>query len=113
VYNVGVISGSTSSTDRRHLTTSEDIDVLILQIQSCCEGLNLQHYCEIYFISPSWNPSVEDQAIARAHRVGQTQEIDVYRFTMENFDNIDNIDTYVKCVQDNKRIAASDMYNIM
>ena len=46
-------------------------DILLLQIKSCCEGLNLQSYREIYFTSPRWNPAIEDQAIARAHRIGQ------------------------------------------
>ena len=43
----------------------EDIQVLILQIQTGCEGLNLQTYSEVYFVSPHWNPAVEDQAVAR------------------------------------------------
>ena len=46
-------------------------DVLILQIKSGCEGLNLQDYNQVYFVSPHWNPAVEDQAIARAYRIGQ------------------------------------------
>jgi SNF2 family DNA or RNA helicase len=55
---------------------SEKNDVLILQIQTGCEGLNLQeNYSEIYFVSPHWNPAVEEQAIARCHRIGQ-QKID-------------------------------------
>jgi SNF2 family DNA or RNA helicase len=58
-------------------------DVLILQIQTGCEGLNLQeHYSEIYFVSPFWNPAVEDQAVARCHRIGQKKEVMVYRFEM-------------------------------
>ena len=53
---------------------------MIAQIQTCCEGLNLQHFAEVYFTTPNWNPAVEDQAIARAHRIGQKKEVDVYRF---------------------------------
>ena len=49
--------------------------VLIMQIQTACEGLNLQHFQEIYFSSPHWNPSVEDQAVARAHRINQKEEV--------------------------------------
>ena len=112
-YTVGIINGSVSAIERNRLMTSCDIDVLLLQIQSCCEGLNLQQYSEIYFISPSWNPCVEDQAIARAHRVGQTQAIDVFRFTMEDFGDVENIETYSQCVQDSKREIANDMYNNM
>ncbi len=59
--------------------------VLIMQIQTACEGLNLQHFQEIYFSSPHWNPSIEDQAVARAHRINQTEEVNVFRFIMEDF----------------------------
>ena len=61
------------------------MDVLILQIQTCCEGLNLQQFSEVYFVSPDWNPSIEDQAIARCHRFGQTEPVIVFRFTMASF----------------------------
>ena len=60
-------------------------DVMILQIQTGCEGLNLQHFQEVYFTSPHWNPSVENQAIARCHRIGQTKPVSVFRFIMEGF----------------------------
>lgn len=112
-YSVGIINGAVTGAERNTLMTSNNIDVLILQIQSCCEGLNLQQYSEIYFVSPSWNPCVEDQAIARAHRVGQTQSVDVYRFTMENFHDQVNIETYAKDVQDVKREIANEFYNLM
>ena len=49
-------------------------DVLLVQIQSCCEGLNLQQFNNVFFTSPHWNPAVEDQAICRAHRIGQTKK---------------------------------------
>jgi len=61
-------------------------EVIILQIQTGCEGLNLQDkYSEVYFVSPDWNPAVEDQAVARCHRIGQTKEVFVYRFVMSDF----------------------------
>lgn len=59
--------------------------VILVQINTACEGLNLQHFQEIYFTSPHWNPSVEDQAIARAHRIGQEEKVNVFRFIMSNF----------------------------
>ena len=101
-------------------------EVLILQIQTGCEGLNLQeNYSEIYFVSPHWNPSVEDQAVARCHRIGQVKEVKVYKFQMDNFneernpvDSMDksmdksidkSIDKYVGEVQDNKRLIANEV----
>ena len=52
----------------------ENATSLILQIKTGCEGLNLQQFSEIYFVSPHWNPAVEDQAIGRCHRLGQTEK---------------------------------------
>jgi len=47
--------------------------------------LNLQHdFSEVYFVSPNWNPTLEDQAIARCHRIGQQNEVFVFRFYMDN-----------------------------
>ena len=61
------------------------VPILILQIRAGCEGLNLQaNYSEVYFVSPNWNPTLEDQAIARCHRIGQQNEVFVFRFYMDN-----------------------------
>ena len=91
---------------------------LNFQIQTGCEGLNLQeNYSEIYFVSPHWNPAVEDQAIARCHRIGQTKEVFVTKFEMSNFvkneQQLDTktVDSYVNSVQDIKRGIANDIIN--
>jgi hypothetical protein len=84
--NVGILGGQIAKVARQKLL-KERKDVLILQIQTGCEGLNLQeNYSEIYFVSPHWNPYVEDQAIARCHRIGQRKPVFVWRFEMNNFD---------------------------
>jgi hypothetical protein len=43
-------------------------------------GLNLVAANVAFMIDPWWNPSTEDQAIDRIHRLGQTREVEVYRF---------------------------------
>lgn len=113
---VATFDGRTSN-GNRHTILSEKNEALILQIQTGCEGLNLQeNYSEIYFISPHWNPAVEDQAIARCHRIGQTKPVYVQRFEMSSFvpDEEDDpstrtIDKYVNDVQAGKRIVASEI----
>jgi len=77
-------------------------DVLIVQIQTACEGLNLQQYQEVHFVSPHWNPAVEDQAIARCHRIGQTQPVRVFRYIMDTVSN-QSFEQYCRSVQDMKR----------
>ena len=95
----------------------EKADVLIMQIQTGCEGLNLQqNFSEIYFISPHWNPFIEDQAIARCHRIGQTKSVDVFKFEMKGFkkgEDSDNtpisMETYVNQVQSSKRYISNEI----
>ena len=114
--NVATFDGRTSAT-KRHDTLSLGHEALILQIQTGCEGLNLQeHYSEIYFISPHWNPAVEDQAVARCHRIGQTKVVHVERFEMCKFladedqeTETMTIDKYVNSVQQGKRFIAKEM----
>ena len=87
-------------------------NVLIAQIQTSCEGLNLQHFSEIYFTTPHWNPAVENQAIARCHRIGQDKPVDVYKFitkfnNKEDDDSI-SLDQYCIEVQNMKEKIAKD-----
>lgn len=113
--NVATFDGRKIGSSRSKILSQKN-DVLILQINTGCEGLNLQdNYSEIYFVSPNWNPSVEEQAVARCHRIGQTKPVFVKRFEMSGFvDNNDkqkyngcvtgvNIEKYVNEVQNNKR----------
>jgi len=88
----------------------EDYEVIVLQIQTGCEGLNLQkNYSEIYFVSPHWNPAIEDQAVARCHRIGQTKPVYVFRFYMNSFEDDKQtqqhiaLDHYISVIQDGKR----------
>jgi SNF2 family DNA or RNA helicase len=110
---VVTFDGRTSGVKRVEALHAKN-EALILQIQTGCEGLNLQeNYSEIYFISPHWNPAVEDQAIARCHRIGQTKTVFVQRFEMNSFETEEEFDTctvdnYVCQIQNGKRIIAQE-----
>jgi len=115
MLKVATFDGRTTNA-KRYDTLNDKNNALILQIQTGCEGLNLQeNYSEIYFISPHWNPAVEDQAIARCHRIGQTKPVYVQRFEMCSFVPDEDqsmtrtIDKYVNDVQAGKRIIASEI----
>lgn len=110
--SVAVLDGRTNEKERKEILDMSKgcpYHVIILQIQTGCEGLNLQEYFnEIYFITPHWNPSVEDQAIARCHRIGQTKPVIVYRFIMKGFKEeeekeLSSMDDYIYNVQKQKR----------
>ncbi len=109
---VDTFDGRTTNGKRCDILNEKN-EALILQIQTGCEGLNLQeNYSEIYFISPHWNPSVEDQAIARCHRIGQTKPVYVQRFEMSSFEediSSESFDKYINDVQEGKRIVASEI----
>jgi SNF2 family DNA or RNA helicase len=115
------------------LNLADAADAIVLQIQTGCEGLNLQaNFSEIYFVSPHWNPCVEDQAVARCHRIGQTKPTFVFKFAMIGFDKLikivnkkedqeedkedkeedkepQSLESYVNKVQTNKRNIISEI----
>jgi SNF2 family DNA or RNA helicase len=130
IKNVAIFDGRNTREKRSEILRTKK-DVIILQIQTGCEGLNLQeNYSEIYFISPHWNPAVEDQAVARCHRIGQTKPVYVERFEMTNFPHSEDgemegddggkkqqvetktVDNYVGCVQEYKRTIISTFENV-
>lgn len=82
--DIAIIDGTVSAKERSRIFAASP-RVLILQIRTCSEGLNLQEYSDVYFVSPHWNPCVEDQAIARCYRMGQTKGVRVFRFYMTDF----------------------------
>ncbi len=107
--DVNTFDGRTSHRQRSAILEGK-CDVLILQIQTGCEGLNLQQFKEVYFVSPHWNPAVEDQAVARCHRVGQDSVVEVFRFEMVGFGLMTkSIEKHCRNVQGGKREVAKDL----
>jgi SNF2 family DNA or RNA helicase len=103
---VRIIDGRLKNKERHVAMLKPFPDVMVLQINTCCEGLNLQDFNEIYFVSPHWNPAVEDQAVARCHRIGQKKDVFVFSFKMQGVDEEDitlTQDKYCSNVQENKR----------
>ncbi|MBR6072069.1 MAG: DEAD/DEAH box helicase [Acholeplasmatales bacterium] len=58
--------------------------VLLAQIQSGGTGLNIQSASVVIFCEPQFKPSIENQAVARAYRMGQSRNVLVYRLLCEN-----------------------------
>ena len=56
--------------------------VLLMSYGTGSVGLNLQFVNYVFLFDRWWNPAVEDQAINRAHRIGQTETVFVKRFVM-------------------------------
>jgi SNF2 family DNA or RNA helicase len=53
--------------------------VLLISLQAGGTGLNLTAADHVFLLDPWWNPAVEDQAAARAHRIGQTRPVEIHR----------------------------------
>jgi SNF2 family DNA or RNA helicase len=60
--------------------TDKSISSMLLNFKVGGVGLNLQAANYVYLFDRWWNPAVEDQAIKRAHRIGQTQKVFVRKF---------------------------------
>jgi superfamily II DNA or RNA helicase len=85
---LGPLTGDISPADRQamvdELTSASGPAVLVSQIQAGGVGLNIQAASVIIIAEPQLTPSIEEQAIARAHRMGQVRRVDVHRLLCED-----------------------------
>ncbi|KAI1748343.1 SNF2 family N-terminal domain-containing protein [Xylaria castorea] len=56
------------------------IKVLLLTLTCGAVGLNLTEASRAYLMEPNWNPTLEEQALARVHRLGQKKEVTTVRY---------------------------------
>ena len=77
-----MLTGITKNRDQviTDFQNSADKHVFLIQIKAGGVGLNLTAADYVFIIDPWWNPAVEEQAINRAHRIGQDKKVMVYRF---------------------------------
>lgn len=76
----------------------EDVELLLVSLKAGSVGLNLTRASCVILMDIWWNPSVEDQAINRVYRIGQTKPVNVYRLTVKG-----TIDDKIMQLQENKR----------
>ncbi|GAB2556426.1 DEAD/DEAH box helicase [Kribbella endophytica] len=99
----GSIRGAVPPAERQRLidtfTTTPGHAVLLSQIEAGGVGLNVQAASVVILAEPQWKPSTEDQAIARAHRMGQIRTVQVHRLLAK-----DTVDERIREVQENKRL---------
>ena len=67
-------------------------------------GLNLTAADYVFLLDPWWNPQAEKQAIARAHRIGQTKKVFARKFITK-----DSIEEKILALQDRKSALADDI----
>ncbi len=81
------LDGSTPAKKRKKLI--EDFqngmgDLFLISLKAGGFGLNLTAADYVIHMDPWWNPAVEDQASDRAHRIGQTRPVTVYRLVVKH-----------------------------
>ncbi|ETS80319.1 hypothetical protein PFICI_07848 [Pestalotiopsis fici W106-1] len=81
------IDGTTSFLDRQRILSqfSEDPDqcTLLMTIGTGAVGLAITSANRVHLVEPQWNPSMEDQAIARVIRMGQEKRVSVFKYIMK------------------------------
>lgn len=82
-YKYCRLDGSTKLEDRRDTVhdfqTRPEIFIFLLSTRAGGLGINLTAADTVIFYDSDWNPTIDSQAMDRAHRLGQTKQVTVYR----------------------------------
>ncbi|GAA5800530.1 hypothetical protein HPULCUR_005965 [Helicostylum pulchrum] len=82
------LDGSSKISDRRDMVqdwqTRPEIFIFLLSTRAGGLGINLTAADTVIFYDSDWNPTVDQQAMDRAHRLGQTKQVTVYRLITKN-----------------------------
>ena len=102
---VAVIHGGVPIVQRKEVLDNQaNYDFVIIQIYAGGTGLNLQRFNNVIINSPHWNPFIEEQAIARVHRIGQQREVKIFHLVEK-----ETIDADIVSVQDVKKQVWEDV----
>ncbi|KAK7327932.1 hypothetical protein VNO77_22025 [Canavalia gladiata] len=96
------LDGTMSVTARdkavKDFNTLPEVSVMIMSLKAASLGLNMVAACHVLMLDLWWNPTTEDQAIDRAHRIGQTRPVTVLRLTVK-----DTVEDRILALQQKKR----------
>lgn len=81
-----------------------EAELFLISLRAGGTGLNLTAADYVIHMDPWWNPAVEDQASDRAHRMGQTRPVTVYRLVMA-----DSIEEKIMALHERKRHLADSL----
>jgi len=83
-----------------------NVHLFFISIKAGGYGLNLTSADYVFILDPWWNPAVEEQAMSRAHRMGQKKNVFVYRFITK-----DTLEEKIHLLQDKKSQLAESFIN--
>ena len=65
-------------------SSSPEYTIMLASLSVCSVGLNLVAASQVILGDSWWAPSIEDQAVDRVHRLGQTKRVTVFRLVMKD-----------------------------
>ncbi|WP_332871363.1 DEAD/DEAH box helicase [Rhodoferax ferrireducens] len=86
--------------------TSGQVPLFLISLKAGGVGLNLPQADTVIHYDPWWNPAVEAQATDRAHRIGQTQSVFVYKMVAQG-----TIEERILALQERKAALSESMYS--
>ncbi len=86
--------------------TRGQVPLFLISLKAGGLGLNLPQADTVIHYDPWWNPAVENQATDRAHRIGQTQTVFVYKLVAQG-----TIEERILALQERKAALAQSMYS--
>lgn len=102
------LDGKTSLSQRKEQVTQfqedENIKAFLISLKAGGVGLNLTVADYVYLVDPWWNPAAEQQAIDRAHRIGQKRKVFAYKMICK-----DSVEEKILKLQERKQMLADDL----
>ena len=79
-------------------TDEKDVKIMLISLKAGNAGLNLTAASQVIILDPFWNPYIEEQAVDRAHRIGQMKPVQVHRILVP-----DTVEDRILALQEKKR----------
>ncbi|XP_039138671.1 helicase-like transcription factor CHR28 [Dioscorea cayenensis subsp. rotundata] len=89
----------------KEFNTDPEVTVMIMSLKAGNLGLNMVAASHVILLDLWWNPTTEDQAVDRAHRIGQTRPVTVSRLTIK-----DTVEDRILALQEEKRNMVSSAF---
>ncbi len=106
--NYCYLDGSTALNKRKEevekFQADENIKAFLISLKAGGVGLNLTTADYVYIVDPWWNPAAEQQAIDRAHRIGQKRNVFAYKMICK-----DSVEEKILQLQERKKMLADDL----
>ncbi|TYI37251.1 hypothetical protein ES332_A03G199700v1 [Gossypium tomentosum] len=94
----GTMSLAARDRNVKDFNNDPEVTVMLMSLKAGNLGLNMVAACHVILLDLWWNPTTEDQAIDRAHRIGQTRPVNVTRITIK-----DTVEDRILSLQEEKR----------